>query len=98
VRRPQGGGWICVPLPSPVLNPAVREKEATMVVGLATKTLGVAFATTRRRRRPLMMEAIVLVIVATIVTTRDIQVMITVSVFSRPRVPNYAIGRDREEE
>jgi hypothetical protein len=68
VRRSRGGGWICVPPPSPVLNLAVREKEATMVAGLATTTSGVAIATTRRRRRrcPLMMEAIVLVIVAAV--------------------------------
>ncbi len=68
MRRPRGGGWICVPPPSPVLNPAEREKEAMTVAGLATSTLGVAIATTRRRRHPSMMEAIILVIVAAIVT------------------------------
>jgi hypothetical protein len=72
----EGGDWICVPPPSPVLNPAVREKEATTVAGMATTTLGVAIAMTRRRRRhPSMMEAIVLVIVAAIVTARNIHVM-----------------------
>ncbi len=76
MRRPRGGGWICVPPPSPVLNPAVREKEATMVAGLAAKTLGMAIVTTHRCR-PSMMEAIVLVIVAAIVTARGIHVMMS---------------------
>ncbi len=75
MRRPQGGGWICVLPPSPVPNPTVHKKEATMVVGLATTTLGVVIAMTHRCHSPLMMEAIVLVIVATIVPARNIHVM-----------------------
>jgi hypothetical protein len=59
------------------LNPAVRKKEATTVVGLETMTSGVTIVMTRHCRRPLMMEVIILVIVAAIVTTRDIHVMMS---------------------
>jgi hypothetical protein len=59
------------------LSPAVHEKEATMVAGLATRTSGVAIATTRCRHRPSMMEVIVLVIVAAIITVREIHVMMS---------------------
>ncbi len=75
MRCPQGGGWICVQPPSPVLNPAVRKKEATMVAGLVTMILGVAIAMTRCCHHPSMMEAVVHFIVAAIVTVRNIYVM-----------------------
>ncbi len=72
---PQGGGWICVPPPSQVLNLAVREKEVMRVAGLVTTTLGVAIGTTGHRCRPSMMEVIVLVIIAAIFTAHNIHVM-----------------------
>jgi hypothetical protein len=75
MHHPWGWGWKYVLLPSLVLNPAMRKKEATMVAGLAMTTLGSGNATTHHRCRPLMMEMIVLVIAAAIVTMRNIHVM-----------------------